>query len=672
MGSFLKGLGAGIIAASLVLGGAVWLFRGALPVLLGAPTPDIPHDPASVAATATQAVHKQILQKLPFVNRQDFEFAERGFIATRSDPQIRDAKGNLVYDLSSYDFLKADAPPTVNPSLWRQAQLITRHGLYKVSDKIYQVRGFDVSTVSFIQTDAGYIVVDPLVTAEAAQAAFELVKQHVGDRPVVAVIYSHSHADHFGGVGGIVDAADAAAGRVKIIAPAGFMEHAISENIVAGPAMGRRARYQFGITLPRGAEGELTSGLGPSLSRGTLSLIAPNEIITQTGQEITIDGVTLNFQLTPGTEAPAEMNFYLPQMRAVFMAENANATMHNILTPRGALIRDAKQWADYLTQSIRLYADKSDVMFAAHGIPRWDSAIVRDFLEKHRDMYKYLHDQSVRLMNAGLTGTEIAEQIKLPDTLAQEWYNRGYYGTMNFGAKAVYQRYMGWYDANPASLHALPPVAASKNYIDAMGGIDAVLTKAGAAEAAGEYRWAAQLLNHVIFTDPENARAREMLAGIYTQLAYQTEAGTWRNIYLSGAQDLRHGPIKLPATTVSPGLLQATPTAMLLDFAAVRLNPARAEGKELLINIVLRDVNEQHLIRVKNSVLVHEQGVRDDNAIATVTMQRADFLQTLLAGIPVLPKTATGAISSEGDGNAYADLAGLIDPVDANFPIVTP
>ncbi len=672
MGSFLKGLGVGIVVTALMLGGGAYMFRGALPLLLGAPTPDIPRDVAAVETQSTKAAHETILKELPFSNQQDFEFAGRGFVATRTDPLIKDANDKVVQDLSSYDFLKGDAPATVNPSLWRQAQLLTRHGLYKLGDRIYQVRGFDVSSVSFILGDTGYIVVDPLVTAETARAAFDLVKQHLGDRPVIAVIYSHSHADHFGGVEGIVTPEDVASGRVKIIAPSGFLEHAVSENIIAGPAMSRRARYQFGSTLPHGPEGEITSGLGPSLSRGKLSLIAPTDTVRETGQEMILDGVTFSFQMTPGTEAPAEMNFYLPQFRAVFMAENANATMHNVLTPRGALVRNTKDWADYLTQSIRLYADKSDVMFAAHGIPRWGGDVITDFLKKHRDAYKFLHDQSVRLMNAGLTGPEIAEQIKLPDVLAREWYNRGYYGTMSFNSKAVYQRYMGWYDANPASLNNLPPVAASAKYVEAMGGVDAVLAKADNAIAAGEYRWASQLLNHVIFADPENTKARETLAGIYTQLGYQAEAGTWRNIYLTGAQELRHGVAVLPAANVSPSLIQATPTTMLLDFAAVRLNSNRAEGKKIVLNVVLSDVNEQHLISVENGVLVHEQDIRDDAADATVTLKRADLLQTLLAGIPVMVKTASGAIKVEGDADAYAELVSLIDPVDANFPIVTP
>ena len=672
MGSFFRGLGIGVVVTALVLGGLGYMFRGVLPLLLGAPTPDIPHDVGAAASSSTKEIRPALLKELPFANNQDFDFAARGFIATRTDPIIKGEGGKVVYDLSAYDFLKGDAPQSVNPSLWRQARLVTRHGLYKVAERIYQVRGFDVSTVTFIVGDHGYIVIDPLISTETAKAALDLVKEHVGDKPVVAVIYSHSHGDHFGGVAGVTAQADVEAGRVKIIAPSGFLEHAVSENIIAGTAMSRRARFQFGITLERGPQGEMTSGLGPALSRGTISLIAPTDLVTKTGQQMTLDGIEFEFQLTPGTEAPSEMNAYLPQFRAVFMAENANATMHNILTPRGALVRDAKAWADYLTESIRRYAAKSDVMFTAHGIPRFGSDAITDFLTKHRDAYKYLHDQSVRLMNGGLTGSEIAEVIRLPDVLAHEWYNRGYYGTMSHNSKAVYQRYMGWYDGNPASLNPLPPAAAAKKYVEAMGGADAVIAKAQDAAKAGEFRWAATLLNHVVFADAANTKAREALADVYTQLGYQAEAGTWRNIYLTGAQELRHGVAKLPPTTVSLDLIRATPTAILLDFAAVRLNPDRAKGKHIVLNIVLSDVNEKHLITIENEVLIHEEGITDDKADATVTMARAELLQTLLAGVPVGLKTTTGAIKVEGKSDAYADFVALIDPVDANFPIVTP
>lgn len=672
MGSFARGLGAGVLATAVILIGFAYMFRGVLPMILGAPAPVIPKDVVAEATVSTKEAREKLLKELPFSNKQDFEFAARGFIATREDPKIKDETGKVVFDLSSYDFLKADAPESANPSLWRQAQLVTKHGLYKVAERIYQVRGFDVSTVSFIQTDKGYIVVDPLTTVEVAKAALDLVKKHVGDKPVVAVIYSHSHADHFGGVAGVTTEADVKAGRVKVIAPEGFMEHSISENVIAGPAMTRRARFQFGTTLPRGIEGEMTSGLGPGISNGSLSLFAPTDIIGKTGTEMTVDGVKLVFQVTPGTEAPAEMNVFLPGMRALFMAENANATMHNLLPARGALVRNSKDWADYLTQSIRLYADQSDVMFAAHGIPRFGTDAIKDFLTKHRDAYKYLHDQTVRLMNNGLTAVEIAEQLQLPDVLAQEWYNRGYYGTMSHNSKAIYQRYLGWYDANPASLHALPPVAAGTHYVEAMGGADTVIAKAEAAVKAGEYRWAAMLLNHVVFADAANTKAKTMLADVYTQLGYRAEAGTWRNIYLTGAQELRHGVVDAGLQRVSLALIRATPTTMLLDLAAVRFNAERAAGKSFKINIVLSDVNETHLITVANGVMIHEEGIRDDKPDATATMKRSDLLETMLAGVPLTVKTATGAIKVTGNTSLYGELVALIDPTQPNFNIVTP
>ncbi|MBN9569329.1 MAG: MBL fold metallo-hydrolase [Alphaproteobacteria bacterium] len=605
-------------------------------------------------------------------DRRDFAFAEQGFIATRDDPKIMRGDGRVAFDLSSYEFLKGDASESANPSLWRHAKILTRHGLFRVADRIYQVRGFDISTISFIDAGAGWIVVDPLTTVEAAAAALDLLTAHVATKPVLAVIYSHSHVDHYGGVGGVTNAADVAAGKVKVIAPEGFLEHAVSENIIAGPAMLRRARFQFGLTLPRGAEGEMTSGLGPCPSLGSLSLIAPTDLITGTGQEMVIGDVRLEFQLTPGTEAPAEMNFYLPQFRAVFMAENANLTMHNLLPARGALVRDSKAWADYLTESIRLFADRSDVMFAAHGIPRFGQDEIRAFLSSHRDAYKYLHDQAVRLMNMGLVGAEIAEVLKLPEVLAKQWFNRGYYGTMSHNTKAIYQRYMGWFDANPANLDPLPPEPAAKKYVAAMGGPDKAMALAKDAVRNGELRWAAMVLNHVVFDDEKNQSARDLLADVYTQLGYRAEAGTWRNIYLTGAQELRSGPVSLPPGGLSPDVLSATTTAMLLDFAAVRVNPEKATRQNFKLNIELTDRKEKHLITVGNGVLVHEEGVEDADAGASLRMIRPDLLLTLFAGLPAKDRIAAGAITVTGNADLYLALVDLLEAPAPNFPIVTP
>lgn len=615
---------------------------------------------------------EQARQMVAADNGQDLDFATRGFIATLKDPVIRKADGTVVYDLRSYDVLKGTAPDSVNPSLWRQARVLTQHGLFKVSDKIYQVRGFDVSIVSFIDAGSGWIVVDPLTSIEAAKAAKGLVDEQLGKKPVLAVIYSHSHADHYAGVGGITTVAEVAAGKVRIIAPDGFLEHAVSENIIAGPAMLRRARFQFGLTLPFGPEGEMSSGLGPRPTAGTSSLIAPTELITKTGQELKIGDQTLVFQVTPGTEAPAEMNFYLPQLRAVFMAENANQTMHNLLPARGALVRDAKGWADYLTDSIRLYGDRSDILFAAHGVPRFGQGEIVSFLSNQRDAYKFLHDQTVRLMNNGLTPNEIAEQLVLPEPLARQWYNRGYYGTMSHNSKAVYQRYLGWYDANPAHLNPLPPEEEAKHFVVAMGGGKKVMKQADKAIAAGELRWAATILNHLVFADDTNMAAREKLAQVYTQLGYAAEAGTWRNIYLTGAQELRDGPAKLSTGSFSPDVLAATTTSMLLDIAAVRLNPDKALARPLKINLVLSDRGETHLIQVRNGVMIHEAGIQDPAADVTVTMKRPVMLMTLYAGAPAATMVASGAITVTGDIFAYQAFAGMLEASTANFEVVTP
>jgi alkyl sulfatase BDS1-like metallo-beta-lactamase superfamily hydrolase len=445
----------GSIAATMVL-------TLSAPHIVWAQTPTTA-TPATIAANRAQTAN------LPWADTSETALSQRGFVATLAEPKIRDANGKVVLDLAAWDFATGPAPATANPSLWRHAGLLRQHGLFKVADKIWQVRGFDISVMSIIETDTGYLIVDPLTNVETARAAMGLVRQHVGDKPVKAVLYTHSHADHFGGVKGVVDPADVASGKVMIIAPDGFMEHAVSENLIAGPAMSRRATYQFGTSLPHGPDGHLGAGIGMAIPSGTLSLIAPTHIIKATGETMVVDGLRIEFQYTPGTEAPSEMNFYLPDLKALCLAENANVSMHNILPPRGALVRDAKGWADYLTQALSLYGDRADVMFVSHGWPRWGRQEINRYVGLHRDAYKYLHDQSVRLMNQGLTGPEIAEQIALPEVLSQQWFNRGYYGTMRHNSRAVYQRYLGWYDGNPANLNAHPPEEAGRLYVSLWG-----------------------------------------------------------------------------------------------------------------------------------------------------------------------------------------------------------
>lgn len=605
-----------------------------------------------------------------FADRTDFESAQRGFLGSRADPIIRNAAGGVAWDLSAYDFLQGEPPATVHPALWRQSQLLARHGLFEVVDGVYQVRGFDLANVTFVRGRRGWIVIDPLGSAETARAAYDLVTEKLGSRPVTAVIYTHSHSDHFAGAGGVVSAEDAASGRVKVIAPEGFMEAVASENILAGPAMARRAVYQFGVFLPRGPEGQVGAGIGPGLSRGTPALVAPNTLVTAQASRMTVDGVELEFQLTPETEAPAEMNIYLPGLRALCMAENANATLHNILTPRGALVRDAKAWADQLTRSLRLYGDRSEVMFTSHAWPRFGQAQVKEVLARHRDAYKFLHDQTVRLMNKGLTGEEIADRLTLPPVLAKEWYNHGFYGNVSFNSRAVYQRYMGWYEGNPVQLAPLPPERAGARYVEAMGGAEAVLARARAAFDAGDYAWAAELLDKVMFAGDPPPEAKALLAESYRQLGWQSESSLWRNMYLTAADELATAPKGGPG---QPGLLAGAPLPLMLDAVAVRIDPARAGDGRLSLQIVLIDEPGQALVKVANGVLVHEPVLAPAEAEAVLKIGRAD-LAGLFIGARRLPELlAAGRAELSGDVQVLARLASWIEPPAARpFPIVTP
>lgn len=595
-----------------------------------------------------------------FADRQDFAFAERGFLGTRADPRITAADGRIVWDLSAFDFLKGEAPASVNPSLWRQSQLLARHGLFQVTEGVWQVRGFDLANATFIAGKSGWIVIDPLTSAEAARAALDLANDKLGARPVVALIYTHSHVDHFGGARGLVAQADVDAGRVQVIAPQGFLEHAVSENIIAGPAMQRRATYQFGSFLPKGPDGLVNAGIGMAVSAGTQTLIPPTVDIVRTGQELVVDGVRLQFQLTPNTEAPAEMNIYLPDLKALCLAENANATMHNVLTPRGALVRDAKLWADYLTESIRLYGDRSDVVFTSHAWPRFGREVIADYLAKHRDAYKYLHDQTVRLMNDGLTGPEIANRLKLPEALDREWYNRGYYGTLSFNSRAVYQRYMGWYDANPVNLAPLDPADESARYVAAMGGPEKVLAEARKAHDAGDDRWAATLANRLVLADAKNQAARDLLARIYDRMGAGAESAIWRNMYLSGAHELRAGVPEGGGRSASSELVRNTPTSMLLDLLSVRLDPARSQGQAVSVDLVFPERRERFRVSVRNDVLVWQADPPAGEVDGTVTLPRAAFLSMALAGQPVPPEHA-----------ALGRLLGFLSAPRSGFPIVT-
>jgi len=627
------------------------------------------------ASNFTEAANKGLLTELNWDDTQDFEFASRGFIASLTEPTITDANGQPIWDVHAYPFLTEEtAPPTVNPSLWRQSRLLALyHGLFKVTEGVYQIRGFDLSVMSIIETDSGYVVVDPLLSAPTAKAGMELVYQHVGQKPIKAVIYTHSHVDHWGGVKGIISEADVKAGNIKVIAPEHFLEHAISENIIAGNVMSRRASYMYGNLLPKDVKGQVGAGLGQTTSTGLITLIEPTDYVTETGQIIIVDGLDIEFQLTPNTEAPAEMNFLFPKYRALCMAENCTHNMHNLYTLRGAQVRDPKAWAHYIDEAIEFFAGRYDVIFASHHWPTWEQEACVDFLKKQRDMYKYLHDETLRLANQGYTMLEIPEIIQLPPELFRAWYNRGYYGSINHNVKSIYQRYLGFFDGNPANLHPLPPEEAANNYVEFMGGAEAVLAKARQSFDAGNYRWVAQVVNHLVFADPDNQKARALQADALEQLGYQAESGPWRNFYLSGAKELRDGVLDLPAPkTASPDTVRATPLDMFFDLLAVRLIGPKAEGKTIILNANFTDINEQYLLVVENGVLNYVKGKQSDQADTTLTMSRTALDEILMGEANLTDKLAAGEAKIEGSQEKLVEFLSLMDTFEFWFNIVTP
>lgn len=624
------------------------------------------------ATEATRRFNAAFAKSLPRDTRQDFEDADRGFIGTIPNARVEAAGGRVVWDMSPFAF-EADgqpAPETVNPSLWRQAQLNTRHGLFEVTPGIYQVRGFDISNVTFIEGKTGYIVVDPLTSAEPAAAALKLMRQHRGDKPVTAVIYTHSHVDHYGGVRGVLSDDDIRRG-LKIIAPEGFLEAAVSENILAGNAMGRRATYMFGALLPRGPRGHVDSGLGKATSQGAVSLVPPTESITATGARHTIDGVDIVYQLTPDTEAPAEMNFYFPQFKALCMAENCTCHLHNLYTPRGAQVRDAKGWSRYIGEAIDLFATDAEVEFASHHWPRWGSDRIVAFLTKQRDLYKFIHDQTLRLANHGLTPIEIGETLRLPPSLEAEWHTRSYYGTLNHNAKAVYQRYLGWFDGNPARLYPHPPVEAAKRYVALAGGADALLAKARTAFDAGDYRWVAELVNHLVFADPDNIDARSLQADALEQLGYQAESGPWRAIFLTGAQELRAAPRSARRRGLPGAQLRALPADELLDAFSVRLNGVKAGAGDFSFGLQFDGAGERWRVSVENGVLHH--GLEEGGSSQPLVQLGRDALIDLAIGETALDAAiADGRVRIAGDKQVFADFLGMLDRFEFFFAIVEP
>jgi alkyl sulfatase BDS1-like metallo-beta-lactamase superfamily hydrolase len=625
------------------------------------------------ASAATVAANAAVLRELPFQDKQDFQDAMRGFIAPLpNNGAITSDDGRAVWDLSRFQFAKDQpAPATVNPSLWRQLQLLSIGGLFEVTPRIYQVRGGDLSNITFIEGKTGIIVMDPCISVETAKAGLDLYHKHRGNRPVVAVVYTHSHIDHFGGVRGVLDEKDVKAGKVRIIAPEHFVEEAVSENVVAGNHMQRRASYMFGKLISPGPVGMLGAGLGLTTPNGMSTLIEPTDVITKTGQTLTIDGLTFEFLLAPGSEAPAEMHFYVPELRALTAAENANHTLHNLYTLRGAKVRDARGWASYLDQTIERWGDQAEVLYGPHHWPTWGQARIVDHLKKQRDMYKYLNDQTLRLANHGYNMVEAAEMINPPRELGQHWANRGTYGSVSHDVKAVWTYYLGYLDGNPARLEPLPPIDAGKKYVEYMGGASAVIQKARKDYEAGNYRWVAQVLDQVVSADPSNQEAKNLLADALEQMGYQAESGPWRNFYLTGAKELREGVKKLPVPrTTRADIIRSMPIEMLFDYLAVRLNGPKSDGKNISINLNLPDSKQQYALVLENAVLHTSKPVKQPDAILTIA--RASLNDIILGQATLAEKLESGNVKVEGNKAHLDTLLSLLDTFEFWWNVSTP
>ncbi|MGQ7946574.1 alkyl/aryl-sulfatase [Flavobacterium sp. WC2509] len=627
------------------------------------------------ASTFTQKSNEAVYSKLNFDDTADFEDAKRGFIATVEDGKILSKNGDVAVNLNEFAFIKGKSPATVNPALWRHAQLNNIHGLFKITDGVYQVRSFAIANISFIETKTGYVVIDALSGATTSLAAYELVKKHVGNKPILAVIVTHSHADHYGGLEGLISAEDIKSGKVKFITPKGFYDEAVSENVLLGNVMKRRAGYQFGAGLPKSETGQIDVGIGKPFSGGGggSSLLQPNFEIEKTGQTLNIDGLELVFQLTPNSEAPAELTVFAPAQKVFFSAEIASHTYHNVLTPRGAKTRDAKAWAGYLDEAIDLFGGKTEFIVPSHTWPVYGHDKGITFLEKQRDLYKYVHDQTVHLANKGLNPDEIADEIKLPAELAKEWYNRDFYGTVKHNAKATYQFYLGWWDGNPADYDKLPQVEAAKKYVEWFGGEAAVLKKANESYNKGEYRWVAEVLKHVVFANPANTAAKNLQADAFEQIAYQSESAIWRDLYLSGAKELRQD-VSTPKNPVSGSnnfYANLTPEA-IFDYLSVTVDGTKAAGKDIKLRFLFPELNKNILVYLKNGVL-HQSSTRvDEKAEFTLAISKLKFADLLTNPDKAREILTSEGVIFEGDPFKFRELASVFEPANPHWNIVTP
>ena len=626
------------------------------------------------ASSFTKQKNEQVLKELPFSDTQDFTDAKRGFIVTTPDLIIKNNEGNVIWDMKSYEYQAGiNAPVTVNPSLWRMAQINSLNGLFQVTDKVYQVRGFDISNMTIIEGNTGLIIIDPLLSAETAKAGLDLYYSNRPKKPVVAVIYSHSHTDHYGGVKGVIDEKDVKAGKVKVLAPDGFMEEAVKENVYAGNAMSRRTFFQYGSMLPKNPKGHVDTGLGKTLAAGgTITLIPPTDTVKTTGEKRTIDGIQIEFLMAPDTEAPSEFLMYFPQFKMLDTAEDATHTLHNLYTLRGAQVRDAGNWWKVLDEALVRYGDKTDIVIAQHHWPKWGNKEIVSYLSNHRDAYKYLNDQTLRLINKGYTMNEVAEMIKLPERLDQDWALRGYYGSVSHDVKAIYQKYLGWYDSNPANLNPLPPEESAKKYVEYMGGSKAIIKKAKEAYNKGDYRWAAEVMNKVVFAEPNNTEAKNLQADILEQLGYQAENGTWRNEYLMGAYELRNGTPKITATTVSPDTLNAMAPDMILDYIGISVNGDKATDKKISINWEEPNLKEKYLITLENSALVYRKVSNFGKADVTIAIPKEAFVGIAGKATTLTQEIQAGRAKVTGDTSKFNELMEILDTFTPDFNIVTP
>ena len=629
------------------------------------------------ATSCTAEKNAEWYSKLDFSDRREFDNATRGLLDDQEGRVIYNDDGTTAWDLQSYGDLDRDAPDTVNPSLWRNTQLNAKAGLFEVCDGIYQVRGFDMANATFIRTDHGWIIFDVLMCKENMKAAKELMEKRFGPLDIKAVLYSHSHVDHFGGAEGAIDRNNIAdpnlsikkqlaSGKTVILAPEGFLKHAISENIYAGIAMARRAQYQYGTVLEKGAKGALSIGIGMGQSTGQVSLIAPTYEIGENTPKLTIDGLEVEFQLTPGTEAPAEMNAYFPKYRALWMAENCTGTLHNLYTLRGAEVRDANDWAKYIIEADQRFCDKTDVVFQSHNWPHWGEEI-HEYLLNTAAIYKFIHDQTLHYMNMGYTSNEIAAMISLPDALEKVWYTRQYYGTLPHNAKAIYQKYLGWYDANPVNLDPLPPSETAKKMVEYLGSTEAVLLRAKKDYNKGEYQWVAQITKELVFADPSNQKARNLCADALEQLGYQAESGAWRNAYLMGAAELRKGNLSGLARTAN-GLgsaMKEMTVDMLLDYISILTDANAAQNDDVTLNLIVTDVNEKFYVTRKNGILLSYSGENRPDAQATVTCKRLQLL-ALMQG------QQAGQVQVSGDATALKRLLAYASKFEKTFNVIEP